>query len=135
MTEPAAEIEKIVCHACYSMLDAGDKFCRYCGKPTGPVEEQPTSTKTASTKPSHPPKHKWADNPWMVLLMLFAVLGPLALPTLWRGNAFGRRGKIVLTVLLVIASVLVIWLCAILLKPIIEQYKEVFRLLEEIRQT
>jgi hypothetical protein len=128
MAETASEIEKILCHGCHAILDVEDKFCRHCGRPTGRGQPEP-----ASSKPAQPPPHKWADNPWMMTLMLFAVLGPLALPALWRGKAFGRRGKIAMTIALAVASVLVVWLCVILLQPVIESYKEVFRLMDEMR--
>ena len=46
---------------------------------------------------------KWYYRPvWvLVLLFLFLVLGPLALPYLWRSPSFSRRLKVVLTVLVV----------------------------------
>ena len=36
-----------------------------------------------------------------VLVLLFLVLGPLALPYLWRSPSFSRRLKVVLTVLVI----------------------------------
>jgi hypothetical protein len=42
---------------------------------------------------------KWYYRPAWVLVLLFLVLGPLALPYLWRSPAFSRRLKIVLTAL------------------------------------
>ncbi len=44
---------------------------------------------------------KWYYRPVWVLVLLFLVLGPLALPYLWRSPCFSRRLKIVLTVLVV----------------------------------
>jgi len=42
---------------------------------------------------------KWYYRPVWVLVLLFLVLGPLALPYLWRSPGFSRRVKVVLTVL------------------------------------
>ena len=44
---------------------------------------------------------KWYYRPLWVLILLFLVLGPLALPYLWRSPSFSHRLKIVLTVLVV----------------------------------
>ena len=46
---------------------------------------------------------KWYYRPvWvLVLLFLFLVLGPLALPYLWRSPGFSRRLKVALTVLVI----------------------------------
>jgi hypothetical protein len=42
---------------------------------------------------------KWYYRPVWVLVLLFLVLGPLALPFLWRSPRFSRPVKVVLTVL------------------------------------
>ena len=50
---------------------------------------------------------------WLVLLMLFVLMGPLALPMLWKSPHFARPIKVVLTVLvslIAIAAVVVLWL-------------------------
>ncbi len=47
---------------------------------------------------------------WFVLLMLFAGLGPLGLPLLWRSPEFRRSGKVLLTVAVAVLTVLVVWL-------------------------
>jgi len=44
---------------------------------------------------------KWYYRPLWVLILLFLVLGPLALPYLWRSPSFSRRLKFVLTVLVI----------------------------------
>ena len=43
----------------------------------------------------------WYYRPVWVLVLLFLVLGPLALPYLWRSPGFSRRLKVVLTVLVI----------------------------------
>jgi hypothetical protein len=42
---------------------------------------------------------KWYYRPAWVLVLLFVVLGPIALPILWRSPSFSRPVKVVLTVL------------------------------------
>jgi len=44
---------------------------------------------------------KWYYRPVWVLVLLFLVLGPLALPYLWRSPGFSRRLKVILTVLII----------------------------------
>ena len=51
--------------------------------------------------PGPPAPLKWYYRPVWVLILLFLVLGPLALPYLWRSPSFSRRLKVVLTVLVV----------------------------------
>ena len=45
-----------------------------------------------------------------MLVALFALLGPLALPMLWRSRRFTTAWKIILTVLVAAVTVLVVWL-------------------------
>ena len=44
-----------------------------------------------------PSPTRWYYRPWAVVVLLFVVLGPLALPLLWRSASFTRGWKIVLT--------------------------------------
>ena len=55
-------------------------------------------------------KSKSTDNPWVVLMMLFVVLGPLALPMLWRSRGFSPLWKALLTLLMVGVTVLILFL-------------------------
>ncbi len=50
---------------------------------------------------------KWYHRWWFVLLMLLVVLGPLALPLLWKSPQFPRLVKIILTILMVLE---ILWL-------------------------
>lgn len=53
------------------------------------------------------------ERAWVVLLMLFVLMGPLALPMLWKSPHFARATKAVLTVLvglIAVAAVVVLWL-------------------------
>jgi len=107
----AVEIEKFVCPQCYAVLDVGDNFCRRCGLPTGdsahayatPAEVVPEARGNRSS---------WMENRWVVLAMLFLVLGPVGLPMLWRSRQFSLTWKLLLTaVVLAITAVILglIW--------------------------
>ena len=54
---------------------------------------------TSSARPDGSPVHvPWYHRPVGVLVLLFLVLGPLALPYLWKSPRFSQRAKTVLTV-------------------------------------
>lgn len=56
------------------------------------------------------------ERAWVVLLMLFVLMGPLAFPMLWQSPHFRPATKVVLTVLvslIAVAAVVVIWLVAV----------------------
>jgi hypothetical protein len=89
-----SEIEKIVCHRCHAVLDLGDNYCRHCGAPT-----------SASIPPPAGPR--LGESRLLILIMLFAVLGPLALPMLWRCRCFSRTWKTILTLLVLGATLAV----------------------------
>jgi len=77
----AAEIElSPPCAGCDEAMDPGDLFCRHCGRKRG------------KDAPLH---HK----PWVVIGMLFFVVGPLALPMLWRSESFSRNQKVLISAL------------------------------------
>jgi len=54
------------------------------------------------------PESRWYHRPVWVLVLLFLVLGPLALPYLWNSPSFSRRVKIALTVMVVAYTALFI---------------------------
>ena len=93
-----AVVGRIVCHQCHAALDAGDAFCRHCGVPT--VER--------GSSPSLRPPGIW-ESPVVVLPLLFLVLGPLALPLLWRSRRFTRVWKIIHTILVLGETVFLAW--------------------------
>ncbi len=101
----AEQIEKIVCPQCCAVLDASDNFCRHCGQPTR--ESAAGHSRQIVTTPR---KSNWVESRAMVLVMLFVVLGPLALPLLWRSREFSLPWKIVLTVVMVALTALILYL-------------------------
>ena len=109
----ARDIQKVVCPQCSAELDAGDSFCRRCGARTDAVARQASVQRggaAAAPQPGGPgrPQHDVAESRWAVLVLLFAALGPLAFPVLWRSPKFSRAWKVVLTVLVVIFTVVVV---------------------------
>ena len=107
----AADIQRIVCHQCYAVLDVGDHFCRHCGAATDGSGKPPVGS--AVVVPEKPPDGpRWSENRWVVLAMLLLVLGPLGLPMLWRSRQFSLFWKAVLTTLMLgmtLAVVGLIW--------------------------
>ena len=69
-----------------------------------------------------PQSSRWYHSIWFVLVMLFFVLGPLALPLLWKSPRFPRWAKWALTV----ASLLFLaWLTLVsieIVRAILRQY-------------
>lgn len=124
----AEEIEKTVCPHCSGVLDVGDGICRDCGAGTGrpPSEASPQSPAVAAQPVFDRPRPRpdMAERPGMVLVLLFLVLGPLALPVLWRSSKFSPAWKIALTILVVIQTVIVVWLLWYVIYLFIESLRE-----------
>ncbi len=100
-------LDHIICPRCSTELDVTDSFCRHCGAPTAVDPDVPA----APPPDQRVPNQSIQDNPWAMIGLLFLAMGPLALPMLWRGRAFGRRGKIVLTLLTALQTVAVVFIC------------------------
>ncbi len=104
-------ITKAACRQCLEFLDASDNFCRYCGAVTEHGAKMVTIDKLpprATREPAARPP-SWIENPLVVLLALFVVLGPLALPMLWHSRQFTRGWKIGLTLGMLLATVAAVW--------------------------
>ena len=124
----AREIKKIVCVQCYTVLDVGDNFCRQCGMVTGngPTEilgkrdrvGQQTGPSQGGLQPG------WSESPAVVLMSLFVLLGPLALPMLWRSGRFSPAWKITLTVAVAVLTVLMCWVVWYLVMEILRPLQE-----------
>lgn len=54
-------------------------------------------------------KVKWYLKPIVVIALLFIVLGPLALPMLYKSPKFSKRAKIVLTIAVILFSLYLIF--------------------------
>ncbi len=111
-TSPTAS--RIACRQCSERLDSGDNFCRYCGGLTEAGAAMvkvgklpPPASREIAEKPL-----SWTESRVVVLLLLFAVLGPIALPMLWRSRRFTRGWKIGLTVAVLLMTVALCWYSA-----------------------
>jgi hypothetical protein len=100
-----------LCRRCAARVELTDRFCRHCGRSTAHEDEDvvaPFPTAPAWTEPG-PVQVRWSDRRWFVLVMLFFVLGPLALPMLWSSRSFTAVSKTVLTALGLGTTVLVLF--------------------------
>ncbi len=79
-----------ICRRCGKPLEPDDRYCRHCGAAARPA--------TA-----------WYYHPLAVLAMLFLVVGPLALPLLWKSPRFSLALKIILSVVNVAYFALIAW--------------------------
>jgi ribosomal protein L40E len=91
---------KVVCRQCAAAIDADDNYCRRCGSPTPCGVTLGVSA--GVTRPA-----TW-ESPWVILPLILFVLGPLALPLLWRSRQFTSFWKILVTVLVTVVAVLLI---------------------------
>jgi hypothetical protein len=73
-------------------------------------------------------KVKWYLRPLGVLVLLFVVLGPLALPLLYKSPKFNKTLKIILTIAVIIYTSYLIFVS-------VELGIEVYRRLEELQNT
>ncbi len=71
-------------------------------------------------------KVKWYLRPLGVLVLLFVVLGPLALPLLYKSPKFNKTLKIILTIAVIIYTSYLIFVS-------VELGMEVYRRLEELQ--
>lgn len=74
------------CSACAAIAPAEAAFCSRCGFPL-----------TAGATPTRAAQAKWYHNPWVVLCLVFFVLGPFGLPLVWSSPKFSNRVKFLLT--------------------------------------
>ena len=114
-----------------AVLEVGeDTGSTHSGAPSrGSVAETTDgcSIAEASPKPWLGPRtlgDRVADSRVAVVVLLFAVLGPFALPWLWRSRKFSRPWKVALTILVLILTVVIAW----------DLWREVNRLRESLRE-
>ncbi|MCC6125277.1 MAG: zinc-ribbon domain-containing protein [Pirellulales bacterium] len=117
-------MKNINCSHCRTEIDAEDNFCRNCGMRLKPAERGEFTRVQMVSEPNklRPPP---LDNPWLILMMLFFVLGPLALPMLWHGRAFSRPWKWFWTLLVIVYTLFLCWLLwFITVKMILEPLRQ-----------
>jgi len=103
-------VSRPACRQCFETLDLGDNFCRHCGTLTdvgvGLVKVGRLPAPTSTAIPERP--LGWTENAVIVLLAL-SLIGPLAIPMLWRSRRFTRGWKIGLTVAVLAVTVFACW--------------------------
>jgi len=67
-------------------------------------------------------EHKLIDNLWVFSLTVL-VVGPLALPLLWRNPRLGRTTKIWLSVIVIAFTVFLMWVMFTISQKGLEQYE------------
>ena len=108
-------LPKMTCLRCRAALDAADNYCRRCGTPTANLPGISGGSRAATPWAAGPAldpsvqRPSWWESPWVVLSLLFLVLGPLALPMLWGSRRFTPLWKIILTVFVTLFTVFLIW--------------------------
>ena len=80
------------CSACGRPVDAGDPFCRYCG-------HRRKRTKT----------EQWFYRPLWIAVLAVTVLGPFALPLVWRSPFMGRGAKTFWIATILAYTALIFW--------------------------
>lgn len=73
-------------------------------------------------------KVKWYLRPVSVILLMFFVLGPFALPLLYKSPKFSKTSKIVLTIIIVIYTSYVVYVS-------LQIGKEVYSIMSELQGT
>lgn len=113
-------VDRIVCPACSAELAVTDSFCRHCGMPTSLRHQSgdPLALEAARRDP--------LDSRWVVLGLLM-ILGPFALPLLYKSRAFRLPMKLVLTVAVLAIAVAAVWLTLYLIGRIVEPLREMWR--------
>jgi hypothetical protein len=71
-------------------------------------------------------KVKWYLNPISVVLLLFFVLGPFALPLLYKSPKFSKTSKVILTIVVIVYT-------SYLIFASLEIGRELYRRMEELR--
>jgi hypothetical protein len=116
----------IVCCRCRAPLDASDNYCRRCGAATANVAGLPGHRE--ATQFGGAPA-RWSESPWVILPLLFLILGPFALPLLWRSRRFTTAAKYALTVVTAVYTVFLCWETWVIVKQALPAVRELQRAL------
>lgn len=100
----------IVCPGCGEPVEAAAAVCQKCGAGLIP---SPTVVRTGQTANSDGNllARSVIDNRVQLLLLLFGAALVLGLPLLWYSRAYGIVGKLVITVLVLLWTLILLWLC------------------------
>jgi len=122
----AQAIEQIECFHCTTALDVDDNFCRNCGTPTVGGDFSGSLSVASIGRP------KPLDNPLVILGLLFFVLGPFALPLLYKSRAFPTAVKILLTIIVLIIAVAAVWVTLYFMRQFLAPLKQFWQEWQEL---
>ncbi len=112
------KVSRTACGQCSETLDSRDNFCRHCGWMTKAGAAMVKIGRLPSPVPEKPPS--WTENAVIVLLAL-SLIGPLAIPMLWRSRRFTRGWKIGLTLAVLAMTVIACWLTVKAINAAVDQ--------------
>jgi len=101
------------CWSCRGVIAPGDKFCRHCGR-----RQMRGDT--------------WYFQAGWILFLALTVLGPFALPLVWRSPHLSRSQKWVVGGIITVYSAIVLWLFYWITKLIWNQFAGLDRDLREL---
>lgn len=103
----------IRCHKCGATVAANANYCSNCGA------KQTT-------------KEAWYYQPvWILVLALF-VLGPFALPLVWKSQKMGRSIKIILAILILAYTSYCVYLTYVITMTQLQQFNEINAIVNDI---
>lgn len=113
--EPAIEkpAAPLTCWACRAVITQGDEFCRRCGR-----RQMRGDT--------------WYYRAGWILFLSLTVMGPLALPLVWRSPHLSRSEKWILGSAITAYSVFVLALGAWLIVLMWRHFTEIYRLSQQL---
>jgi hypothetical protein len=72
---------------------------------------------------------KWYFKPWVILIAIL-LAGPLALPLVWKNPSFSRTVKMILTVLVIAATLWFLMAAADIYKTFLAEMRELEKVLK-----
>ncbi|MDZ4859977.1 MAG: hypothetical protein SGI88_13445 [Candidatus Hydrogenedentes bacterium] len=106
---PGAAPARKPCRKCWRPIDASHAYCPYCGQP----QQIPDA---------------WYHNPIWILVLAFTVLGPFALPLVWKSRKMNVAAKLGATAAILLYTAFTFY-CA---SRIITFQLDTFRQLDEL---
>jgi predicted nucleic acid-binding Zn ribbon protein len=105
-------VNATTCPLCNDAVLPEQQYCARCEQLLG------------GAKPREPSKPKWYYNVWIVLCMLFFVLGPLGLPLVWKSPSFSKPMKWLLTLAMAIYTVVLVDLTVRTVRAVLQEVNQ-----------
>lgn len=115
MTDAAlASSEKIRCSSCRTIIEAGDEYCRHCGR---------RQVRSGA----------WYYEPGVIAVLALTVLGPFALPLVWKSPRISRNGKWAWTIVLTLLTAVLLWCLWFVSSMFLSRWQELDTMMRELR--